>query len=134
MVALQLDSIDVPQRYQAIVTREAKTGLLQQMCSIISMNTFDASYSAAANGYHFDYTSKWTLTDATETRKKGLGSAELCHRHRHMHYAFTLPGIQPRPNRRGHYADGFIPYQSETEVSDVEIDLEGPPTKVVRNA
>ena len=83
---------NIPARFVPEVHRQPLTGVLKQIQIRISQATFDSNVTVANQGYKFEIANKWRFVDIIEARKR-MGKAELCHRHRHMHYPFRVVGI-----------------------------------------
>ena len=111
MTKLNLDSMNIPERFHAVLKRETKSRLIGQMNAKISLFTFDTHrLNSSGQDYACTTSEVWTMEKAFVARKRD-GRHELCHRHRHMHYAFKIPMNpleQNKPKNRATYCSEFV--------------------------
>ena len=117
MTKLNLDSMNIPERFQPMLKRETKTRLIGQMNAKISLLTFD-THRLNSSGQEYACTTSevWTIEQAFVARKRD-GRHEMCHRHRHMHYAFQIPQLpteNKQPKNRPTYYSEFVKEQPKT--------------------
>ena len=63
-------------------------------------------------------TEAWTIEQAIEARRRDE-RLELCHRHRHMHYPFTLPGMKGSKKADDYYSNHVRESDLDSDESDV---------------
>ena len=155
LIKLQTSSMHVPERFQAQLLREPKTRLIGQLYAKISLMTFD-THRLASSGQEYECATAemWSIEQAFIARKRD-GRHELCHRHRHMHYAYKIPknpSETVRPKNRHSYDAGFeeeketrptVPLELESVLarmstedsdSDTELTENEPPPKMSKSA
>ena len=86
-------SIKVPERYRHHIHRDIKGQLLRQMQAKLAVMTRDNRISLSNGHLASTLAEAWTMEKAVDARRRDE-KLELCHRHRHMHYPFSLPGMQ----------------------------------------
>ena len=109
MIRLDVDSMDVPERFRGTICREPKSMVITQIYAKIAVATFDTNRLNCSNQ---EYESKlvqiWSKEQALAARKRD-NKTSLCHRHRHMHYPFTQElESAPKATKRRNYYNDFV--------------------------
>ena len=84
--------------------------------------TFDSNIAVSNGGYACTETDKWSMQKAIEARRRD-DQLNLCHRHRHMHYPFQLPGMVTKKSPT--YYDQFVDMGLSDSEEDPAIAIAG---------
>lgn len=102
MIKLNVDSMEIPERWQEILQREPKIDLLRQMDAKVAECTSDTNSAISGQRYLSSTVNMWTIQEAFMARKRD-NKHILCHRHRNMHYTFKVTPAKGRKCRKNYF-------------------------------
>ena len=123
MIKLNVESMEIPERWQEILQREPKADLLKKIESKVAACTSDTISAISGQSYQSSTVNMWTIEEAYTARKRD-NKHILCHRHRNMHYTFVVTPTKGKKCRRNYFRKFVMGANNGRALSDSGMELE----------